>query len=64
MSASPLRADMLSICISVCKVPEADLSQLVDHLIGKVTAAARATSVQLVSDGECLQDQVRDGIGM
>ena len=55
---------MLSICISVCKVPEADLSQLVDHLIGKVTAAARATSVQLVSDGECLQDQVGDGIGM
>jgi hypothetical protein len=28
------------------------------------SAAARATSVQLVSDGECLQDQVRDCIGM
>ena len=27
-------------------------------------AAAGATSVQLVSDGECLQDQVRDRIGM
>jgi hypothetical protein len=28
------------------------------------SAAAGATSVQLISDGECFQDQVRDRIGM
>ncbi|MEA2834706.1 MAG: hypothetical protein QOG66_2908, partial [Methylobacteriaceae bacterium] len=45
----------------------ADLSRATDHLIGKLTGivgCCAATSVQLVSDGECLQDQIRDCIGM
>ena len=42
MSASPLRADMLSICINVCKVPVTDI---VEQLVPAAGATPRRTSV-------------------